>query len=92
MDPRMGAFDAVMYDVEEDPTLRSFIVVLVETESPPDLARLRFRMDRLTRLLPKLRQRVVGNPMSLVPPRWGDRRELRPGLPHPPGGTAPRGI
>ena len=70
MDPRMGAFDAVMYDVEEDPTLRSFIVVLVETESPPDLARLRFRMDRLTRLLPKLRQRVVGNPMSLVPPRW----------------------
>ncbi len=70
MDPRMGAFDAVMYDVEDDPILRSVIVMLTELDARPDDGRLQYRIDRLTRLVPKLRQRVVGNPLSLVPPRW----------------------
>ena len=70
MDPRMGAFDAVMFGVEDDPVLRSFITVLIETDSPPDAERLRYRVERLTRLVPKMRQHVVGNPFSLVPPRW----------------------
>lgn len=70
MDPRMGAFDAVMYDVEDDPILRSVIVMLTELDARPDAGRLQYRIDRLTRLVPKLRQRVVGNPLSLVPPRW----------------------
>ncbi len=76
MDPRMGAFDAVMFGVEDDPVLRSFITVLIETDSPPDPERLRYRVERLTRLVPKMRQHVVGNPFSLVPPRWETEREF----------------
>lgn len=76
MDPRMGAFDAVMFGVEDDPVLRSFITVLIETDSPPELDRVRYRVERLTRLMPKMRQRVVGNPFSLVPPRWETERDF----------------
>ncbi|MCB9412631.1 MAG: DUF1298 domain-containing protein [Actinobacteria bacterium] len=76
MDPRMGAFDAVMFGVEDDPVLRSFITVLIETDSPPDPERLRYRVERLTRLVPKMRQHVVGNPFSLVPPRWETERDF----------------
>ncbi|MDQ1247807.1 MAG: diacylglycerol O-acyltransferase / wax synthase, partial [Actinomycetota bacterium] len=76
MDPRMGAFDAVMFGVEDDPVLRSFITVLMETDSPPEEDRLRYRVERLTRLMPKMRQRVVGNPFSLVPPRWETERDF----------------
>ncbi|MEZ5114805.1 MAG: wax ester/triacylglycerol synthase family O-acyltransferase [Candidatus Nanopelagicales bacterium] len=67
---RMGAFDAVMWGVEDDPLLRSVIVVLVVLESPPDVPTGTARVERLTREVPALRQRVIGNPMSLVPPRW----------------------
>lgn len=70
MDPRMGAFDAVMYGVEKDPILRSVITLVVELESAPDPERLRYRVDRMTRLVPPLRQRAVGNSISLAPPRW----------------------
>ena len=76
MDPRMGAFDAVMYDVEDDPVLRSFITVLIETDTALDDERLRYRVERLTRLIPKMRQRAVGNPLSLVPPRWETQEDF----------------
>lgn len=76
MDPRMGPFDAVMFGVEDDPVLRSFITVLIETDAPPDEDRLRYRVERLTRLMPKMRQKVVGNPFSLVPPRWETERDF----------------
>jgi WS/DGAT/MGAT family acyltransferase len=69
-DERLGVFDAVMWNVEQDPVLRSVIVVMVVLDTAPDLDVLRTRMDAMARVVPKLRQRVVGNPMSLVPPRW----------------------
>jgi diacylglycerol O-acyltransferase / wax synthase len=69
-DERMGAFDAVMWGIESDPLLRSVIVVVVTTTTAPDRTRLTERVDRLTRVVPKLRQCVIGNPMSLIPPRW----------------------
>ena len=67
---RMGAFDAVMWGIEDDPLLRSVIVALVSLESEPDRHRLTERVERLTRVVPQLRQRVIGNPVSLIPPRW----------------------
>ena len=70
MDPRMGAFDAVMFGVEKDPVLRSVITLVVELRSAPDPERLRYRVDRMTRLVPPLRQHAVGNSVSLAPPRW----------------------
>jgi WS/DGAT/MGAT family acyltransferase len=69
-DPRMQWADAVMFGVEEDPVLRSTITLVILLDSEPDEAVVRERIDRLTRLVPKLRQRAVGNPLSLAPPRW----------------------
>jgi len=69
-DERMGAFDAVMWGIEDDPLLRSVIVALVTTQTVPDRRALTERVERLTRVVPKLRQCVIGNPVSLIPPRW----------------------
>ena len=69
-DPRMDWADAVMYGVEEDPILRSVITVVITLDGEPDPKIVRERIDRMSRLVPKLRQRAVGNPMSLAPPRW----------------------
>lgn len=66
----MGAFDAVMWGVEGDPLLRSVITVILQLDRAPDEAVLRDRIDRMTRSNPKLRQRAVGNAISLAPPRW----------------------
>ena len=89
MDPRMGAFDAVMYDVEDDPVLRSFITVLIETDTALDDERLRYRVERLTRLIPKMRQRAVGNPSRWCP-ALGDPGRLHHRLPPPPRRAARR--
>ncbi len=70
IDPRMGAFDAVMYGVEGDPVLRSVISLVVNLDKVPDRAVVNERIERMTLANPKLRQRAVGNPFSLLPPRW----------------------
>lgn len=70
LDPRMAAFDAVMWGVEDDPLLRSVIILVVTLDKEPDEAELTARVDRMTRENPKMRQIPVGNPLSLVPPRW----------------------
>jgi WS/DGAT/MGAT family acyltransferase len=67
---RMGAFDAVMWGVEEDPVLRSVIVAMTVLDRSPDVEVLLERVTRMTLAVPKLRQRVIGNPISLIPPRW----------------------
>lgn len=69
-DPRMDWADAVMFGVEEDPILRSTITLVILLDSEPDETVVRDRIDRLTRQVPKLRQRAVGNALSLAPPRW----------------------
>ncbi len=70
MQERMGAFDAVMWNVEEDPVLRSVIVAMMVLDKAPDIDAAQDRIERMTLAVPKLRQRVIGNPVSLVPPRW----------------------
>ena len=67
---RMGAFDAVMWGVEHDPMLRSVVVAMTVLDAAPDIDVLIDRITRMTLAVPKLRQRVIGNPVSLVPPRW----------------------
>ena len=69
-DERMAAFDAVMWGVEDDPVLRSVIVVVALLDRAPDVQTGVDRVERMTLAVPKLRQRVIGNPLSLVPPRW----------------------
>jgi len=67
---RMSDSDAVMWTVEKDPMLRSTITAVVILDQAPDMELLERRMERATRLVPRLRQRVVGNPLSMAPPRW----------------------
>ncbi len=67
---RMGAFDGVMWGVEQDPLLRSIIVAMTVLDAPPDMDVLLDRVNRMTQVNPKLRKRVIGNPISLIPPRW----------------------
>ena len=67
---RMGAFDAVMWGVEQDPVLRSVIVAMSVLDTEPEIDLLVDRVTRMTLAVPKLRQRVIGNPVSPIPPRW----------------------
>lgn len=67
---RMSDSDALMWNIEKDPLLRSTITVVTVLDQTPDHARLMDRIERGSRMIPRLRQRVIGNPMSIAPPRW----------------------
>jgi WS/DGAT/MGAT family acyltransferase len=69
-EPRMNDSDAVMWTIEKDPLLRSTILMVMLFESVPDRERLKANLDRASRVIPRLRQRVVGHPYSVAPPRW----------------------
>lgn len=59
-----------MWSIEKDPALRSTITVVVLLGGPVGRAELRRSFDRISRVIPRLRQRVRSNPLSLAPPRW----------------------
>jgi WS/DGAT/MGAT family acyltransferase len=67
---RMSDMDALMWAIEKDPLLRSTITAVSVLDQPPDRRRLQAKIERATRVIPRLRQRVVGNPLSIAPPRW----------------------
>jgi WS/DGAT/MGAT family acyltransferase len=67
---RMSDADALMWGIEKDPLLRSTITAVSLFDRPPDPARLRERVERGTRLIPRLRQRVASAPLVTSPPRW----------------------
>jgi WS/DGAT/MGAT family acyltransferase len=66
----MSDADALMWNIEKDPVLRSTIVAVAVFDRPPDWDRLRRRVDRATRTIPRLRQRVLSPPLRIGPPRW----------------------
>src|SRR2546425_1568620 len=67
---RMSDADALMWGVEKDPLLRSTIIAIAVLDRAPDRERLLERMDRASRLIPRLRQRVAPSPVIPAPPRW----------------------
>lgn len=67
---RMSDSDALMWHIEKDPILRSTITAITVLDRSPDRDRLLAKLERGTRMIPRLRQRVVGNMFSLAPPRW----------------------
>jgi len=67
---RMGDADALAWSIEKDPMLRSTITCVLILDRVPDRTRVRDRLERGSRLVPRLRQRVVSSPWSLAPPRW----------------------
>ncbi|WCO65825.1 wax ester/triacylglycerol synthase family O-acyltransferase [Iamia majanohamensis] len=69
-DSRMSDSDALMWTIEKDAMLRSTITAVAVLDRAPDHDRLRTLLDRGTRIVPRLRQRVRANPLSIAPPRW----------------------
>jgi WS/DGAT/MGAT family acyltransferase len=69
-EPRMSDSDALMWTIEKDPLLRSTITAVSLLDGPVDAERFADKVERATRVIPRLRQRVVGNPYSMAPPRW----------------------
>ncbi len=81
---RMSDSEALMWAIEKDPMLRSTVTTAVVLDGPLDRKLLHRTFERASRVVPRLRQRVQSNPLSLAPPRWeGDpnfdlRYHLRP--------------
>ena len=73
---RLTAADAVLWDLDRDPVLRTTITAIAVLDRPPDWDRLRARMERVTRLVPKLRRRVQPARFGIGPPRWVEDGEL----------------
>jgi len=69
-DDHMSDSDALMWNIEKDPQLRSTIVSLAVLDAAPDWDQVVRKIDRATRVIPRLRQRVVVPPLRLGPPRW----------------------
>ncbi|MBA2626314.1 MAG: acyltransferase, partial [Acidimicrobiia bacterium] len=55
----MSDQEALMWSLEQDPVLRSTFGQISFFDRPGDLGRLRDRLARASRLVPRLRQRVV---------------------------------
>jgi diacylglycerol O-acyltransferase len=69
-DKRMSDSDALMWRIETDPVLRSTITSVAVYDRPVPRDRVIERIDRASRLVPRLRQRVLSAPLSPSPPRW----------------------
>ena len=74
---RMSDSDALMWHIERDPQLRSTITVLWYLVRLPAETRLMEKIDRASRIVPRLRERVASSPFSLAPPRWEVSRSSR---------------
>ncbi|MCB1257245.1 MAG: DUF1298 domain-containing protein [Microthrixaceae bacterium] len=69
-DDRMSDSDALMWSIEKDPMLRSTITTVMLLDGQPDIDQLQRVFERASRSIPRLRQRVRSNPLSIAPPRW----------------------
>jgi len=72
----MSDEDALMWNIEKDPILRSTIVAVATLDRAPDWDRLRETMDRATIMVPRMRQRVQSPPLRIGPPRWAFERDF----------------
>jgi diacylglycerol O-acyltransferase / wax synthase len=68
----MSASDSVMWAIERDPELRSTVVTVFMFDRPPDRMKLRFRVERTVRDIPRMRQVVAPAMRRSLTPRWGD--------------------
>lgn len=66
----MSDVEALMWNLEKDPFLASSILNVTVLDRPPDVERLRRRLERATTIIARLRQRVVPTLGRLAPPEW----------------------
>jgi diacylglycerol O-acyltransferase len=62
--------DAFAWYMEKDPLLRSTVVCVLLLDGSPDWDRLPDRLERVSRVAPGFRHRVVIPPLRLATPRW----------------------
>jgi diacylglycerol O-acyltransferase len=67
---RMTDAEAVSWRAERDRLLRSTHAALWLLDRAPDRGRFEWKLERSTRDLPLLRQRVVEDPLGIATPRW----------------------
>ena len=68
--PDMSWWETLMWRAEGDLRTRSAGIVVEILDSAPSWDRLRAAQERLTRRIPRLRERVVEPLLPLVPPAW----------------------
>jgi WS/DGAT/MGAT family acyltransferase len=66
----LGDADALMWNIDRDPSLRSTIVTALVLDRAPAWHDVVARLERGTRLIPRLRQRVVEPALRIGPPAW----------------------
>jgi WS/DGAT/MGAT family acyltransferase len=66
----MSDSDALMWNIEKDPLLRSTIVTVLILDRSPDWDRLVDRIERGTWMIPRMRQRVATPLLHMGPPQW----------------------
>lgn len=66
----MSDSDALMWNIEKDPLLRSTIVTVLILDQAPDWDLLVDRIERGTWLIPRMRQRVATPLLRIGPPQW----------------------
>jgi diacylglycerol O-acyltransferase / wax synthase len=66
----MSPFEALMWRIEADPRLRSTMTVVYLLDCAPDWDRLLAAHEWATRLIPRIRQRVMEPPLGLGMPTW----------------------
>jgi diacylglycerol O-acyltransferase / wax synthase len=69
-DNHMSDSDALMWNIEKDPLLRSTIVTVLILDRAPDWERFVERIERGTWLIPRMRQRVATPLLRMGPPQW----------------------
>jgi diacylglycerol O-acyltransferase len=69
-DDRMSNEDALMWNIEKDPILRSTIVAVALLDRAPEWDRLFRRLHGASIAIPRLRQTVVVPPLRVAAPRW----------------------
>jgi diacylglycerol O-acyltransferase len=69
-DDRMSDADRLMWNLEADPILRSTILSTIVLDSAPDMDRLVAKMAHAAETIPRLKQRVVADPIGIAPPTW----------------------
>lgn len=66
----MSDSDALMWHIERDPLLRSTVLSVWVLDRVPDRRGFAATIERTMRHVPRLRQRVVEDPLGVAPPRW----------------------
>lgn len=75
-DAHMSDSDALMWNIERDPILRSTIVAVLTLDRPPDWDALVTRVEQAARAIPRMQQRVVTPLFRVGPPHWSPAPDL----------------